>query len=200
MPVEIVMAKQMDGSFRPVTEHDQEMAASIRQGASMKFSAVRMSKRSLPYHQLYFGGLLNLASKYWIQQGGLITASEKETLLSFADWLDNKGANTGAIRNACKQFLIELKTTRANEIDLPDASTTSLHRWVKEEAGYFHWERTPTGMIKVLDSINFNSMSQEEFDQFYKAAFKVIWSFILSRVFDGEDDAENAVQQLMSMG
>lgn len=200
MPIEIVMAKQLDGSFRPATEHDQELAASIRQGSALKFSAVKMSARSIQYHKLYFGGLLNLAKQYWTPGGGLITASEKDTLLSFADWLDEKGAKTGAIRSACKQFLTGLKSERAETITLPDASTSALHRWVKEEAGYFHWERTPSGMTKVIESINFNSMSREEFGLFYKAAFGVIWNFILSRAFKNEQDAENAVQQLMGMG
>lgn len=200
MPIEIAMAKQMDGSFRPVTEHDQQLAESIKQGSALKFVAVKMSRRSIQYHRLYFGGLINLAKRYWSPTGGLITESEKDTLLSFADWLDGQGAKTGAIRSACRQFLINLRNDRAEKIALPDATSMAMHRWVKEQAGYWHWEQTPTGMVKVVESINFNAMTREEYDFFYKAAFSVIWNFILSRAFKTEQDAENAVQQLMRMG
>lgn len=200
MPTEIVMHKTSDGSFRPSTVADIELAGSIKQGAALKFTAVKMSARALKHHQKYFAGLLNLGMAYWQQSGGLITPTEKSTLLSFAEWLDGKGKNTGAIRNACREFLIELRGQRIDEINLPETSLNSFHVWIKIEAGWFDWVRTPAGMIQVPRSINFNSMSQEEFEQFYKAAFDVIWRFVLSRQFQSEQDAENAVAQLLSMG
>lgn len=197
---EIVLYKTQDGGLRAATAADQELLESFKLGQGVKVKAVGMKPRSLPHHRLYWGGLLELAFDYWEPQGGLISASEKGTLLKFADWLDRKGGNSGAVRRACKAFLTELKQSRTERIETPHKSKQGLHEWVKIEAGYFDYEITPTGIRKVARSINFNSMGQEEFTQFYKAAFSVVWRFILSRNFESEQQAQNAVDQLVAMG
>jgi len=43
-------------------------------------------------------------------------------------------------------------------------------------------------------------MDQDDFAAFYKAAFSVVWKFILSRTFASEAEAENAIHQLLALG
>jgi len=43
-------------------------------------------------------------------------------------------------------------------------------------------------------------MSQDEFGVFYKAAFSVVWRFILSRAFEDDNQAQNAIDQLLQFG
>jgi len=195
-----MLAKCQDGSFRPVSQQDADLAARWKPGQGIRVKAVAVKPRSIQHHRLYWGGLLALAMDYWEPTGGLISSSEKHTLKSFAKWLDGKGGNTGAVRRACKAFLRELALSRAQRIEAPEKDVQALHDWVKIEAGYFRYVVTPAGLRKEPLSINFNSMDQEEFDRFYKAAFSVIWKFILSRTFKNEAEAQQCVEQLVSMG
>lgn len=200
MSVEITLVRCQDGSLRPVTEYDHDLVRSCKVGQAVKVKATKLHARSLEHHRLYFGGLLKLAFDYWEPTGGLITPSEKGTLHKFADWLDRKGGNSGAVRRACAAFLSELRDSRAHRIEAPEKSLEALHRWVKVEAGYFVYEQSPAGIRKEPLSINFNTMDQDEFNEFYKAAFSVVWRMVLSRVFDKEEQAEQAVNQLLAMG
>lgn len=200
MSVEITLVRCQDGSLRPVTEYDQDLVRSWKIGQAAKVKATKLHARSLEHHRLYFGGLLKLAFDYWEPTGGLIAPSEKGTLLKFSDWLDRKGGNSGAVRRACAAFMSELAVSRAERIEAPEKSLEALHRWVKVEAGYFVYEQSPAGIRKEPLSINFNSMDQDEFNEFYKAAFSVVWKMILSRVFENENHAEEAINQLLAMG
>jgi len=200
MSAEITLVRCQDGSLRPITQHDLDLVRAWKVGQGVRIKATTLHARSLQHHKLYFGGLLALAFDYWEPTGGLITPSEKGTLNRFADWLDRKGGNSGAVRRACAAFLSELRDSRAQRIEAPEKSLEALHRWVKVEAGYFVYEQSPAGIRKEPLSINFNSMGQDEFNEFYKAAFSVVWKMILSRVFENENHAEEAINQLLAMG
>lgn len=200
MATEIVLVKAMDGSLRPATAYDQEQVNKVKAGHGIKVKMVSVKPRSLEHHKLYFGGLLALALDYWEPKGGLISPAEIYTLNRFADWLDTHGGNTGAIRRAASEYLADLKNRRADKIEVPEKSIEDLHEWVKREAGYFTYCQTPSGLSKKTISINFNAMDQDQFMVFYKAAFAVVWKFILSRTFQDEVEVENTLNQLMAMG
>lgn len=196
----ILLVKAHDGSFRPVTTVDMEALKRFKVGSPVNVTVTKAKDRSLKHHRLYWGGLIPLALEYWEPTGGLISYGERKTLKMFARWLDAKGGNTGAIRRACKAFLTELSASRAERIPAPEKSAAMLHRWVKEQAGYYTVAITPTGIIKELDSISFDRMDQDEFNEFYKAAFSVVWRFVLSRHFESESDAQIAIERLSSLG
>lgn len=200
MPKDIHLVKTQDGSFRPASTMDQEIANQYKVGQAIRFKGVKVSARSLQHHRLYFGGLLDLAMDYWEPEGGLISASEKHTLSQFSSWLDSKSGGSGSIQRACEAFMAELAGSRANRIKAPEKDIKQLHKWVKVEAGYFTYEITPHGVRKEPVSINFNVMDQDAFNDFYRAAFSVVWKFILSRTFDDEAAVELAINQLVSMG
>lgn len=200
MPNEAVFIKAHDGSLRPVTARDAELVTGWKVGQAIKIKVARANARSLQHHRLYFGGLLELAMQYWEPSGGLIAPGEEATLLNFARWLDIQGGDTGAIRRAGNAYLQELSARRSDRITAPEKSVEALHEWVKIEAGWFDYVVTPVGLKKKARSINFNVMDQDEFNRFYKAAFSVVWRFILSRTFEDEAQAEAAVNQLMAMG
>ncbi|MBA3116223.1 DUF1367 family protein, partial [Salmonella enterica] len=70
--------------------------------------------------------------------------------------------------------------------------------WVTVEAGYFDVVELPDGSIrKVAKSISFAKMDETEFQGLYKAAFDVLWRWILSRAFKNHEEAENVAMQLM---
>lgn len=200
MPIDITLVRCQDGSLRPATAHDQELMGKWRLGQAVRVQAVQVKPRSLQHHKLYWGGLLELAMDYWEPAGGLVSASEVSTLRRFAAWLDRQSTNSGAVRRACRAFLVELRGSRAQRIEAPEKSKQALHEWVKEQAGYYDLVQTPSGIRRQARSINFNAMDQDDFAAFYKAAFSVVWKFILSRTFASEAEAENAIQQLIALG
>lgn len=200
MPQEMTLVRAQDGSMRPASSTDQEVLASLPIGQGVRFTAVRIKPRSLQHHRLYWGGLIELAFTYWEPTGGVLSPSEISTLAKFADWLDAKGSSTGAIRRAAKEYLRALADRRSQSIQAPEKSKQALHEWIKVEAGYFDYVVTPVGVKKQARSISFNAMDQDEFNDFYRAAFSVVWRFILSRTFEDEQQAETAINQLLAMG
>lgn len=200
MPIEITLVKAQDGSLRPASAMDQDLMNKFKVGQAVKVSLTQQRARSLQHHKLYWGGLIELTMDYWQPDNGLVSSSEIGTLNRFSNWLDKKGGNSGAIRRACSVFLDELMQSRAQRIEAPHKSRTALHEWIKIEAGYFEYLMTPSGIKKNALSINFNSMDQDAFNEFYRAAFSVCWRFILSRTFENEEQANNAVNQLLSFG
>jgi len=195
-----MLVKGQDGALRPASAADQDHMGKFKTGKAVRVSVTQIKSRSLQHHRLYWGGLIELAMDYWEPTGGLVSSSETSTLKRFADWLDKQGGNSGAIRRACAAFLDELRHSRGLRIDAPHKSREALHEWIKIEAGYYRLEETPGGVRRVPLSINFNAMSQDEFGVFYKAAFSVVWRFILSRAFEDDNQAQNAIDQLLQFG
>lgn len=200
MAIEVMLVKGQDGSLRPASAADQEHMGKFKVGQAVRVSLTQIKARSLQHHRLYWGGLIEITMDYWEPTGGLVSASETGTLKRFADWLDRKGGNSGAVRRACCAFLDELRHSRGLRIEAPHKSREALHEWIKVEAGYFDYVMTPNGVTKKPRSINFNAMSQDEFNAYYKAAFSVVWRFILSRTFASDEEAQNAIDQLITMG
>lgn len=200
MAIEVMLVKGQDGSLRPASAADQEHMGKFKVGQAVRVTLTQIKARSLQHHRLYWGGLIEITMDYWEPTGGLVSASETGTLKRFADWLDAKGGNSGAVRRACGAFLDELRHSRGLRIEAPHKSREALHEWIKVEAGYFDYVMTPNGVTKKPRSINFNAMDQDEFNDFYKAAFNVCWRMILSRVFENEQQLENTINQLLAIG
>lgn len=182
------------------TSADRETISNWRVGRGYKVSAVRLSDRALGYHRRYWAGLIALTLDYWQPTGGLIGRSEKAVLSSVIRFAEGQGAETNGLKTFFNAYLVNLKEKRADRVDVPHKSKEALHEWIKEEAGLFDLVMTPKGPKRITRSINFNSMSDEEFREFYKNAFNVCWNFILSKTFDDPDEAEYAAQQLLTLG
>ncbi|WP_333609473.1 DUF1367 family protein [Arsukibacterium sp.] len=199
MAIEITMVKTPQG-LRPVTQHDVDELAKLKVGQGVKVTITQVKPRSLQHHKLFFGGLVELAYDAWEPKGGLLSPAEKQTLKLFFDWLNSKGVDTANLREAGRAFLSELMQRRGSKIETPQKSKQALLDWIKLESGHCDIQVTPTGIRKSPKSINFNSMDQDQFNQFYQAAFSVCWKFILSRQFESEEQLQNAIDQLSSMG
>jgi len=200
MAIEVMLVKGQDGSLRPASAADQEHMGKFKTGQAVRVTVTQIKARSLQHHRLFFGGLIALAMDYYEPPGGLITPAERQTLVRFAAWLDRQGGNTGSIRRAQEAYLADLEQRRAKRIDAPHKSQDALLEWLKLEVGHFDLLMTPRGVVRRTRSINFNAMSQDEFADFYRRCFSVIWRFILSQVFSTEDEAQQAVDLLLQYG
>lgn len=200
MADELVLVKHSSGAMVPAATIDSEVLSNWKTGQAYRVKAVRLSNRALNFHRLYFSGLLGITLEYWNPGNGLISAQEKRTLNGVIKFIESNGSPSDSLRHVFNAYLANLKERRAHSIDVPSKSKEALHEWVKDEAGLVEVIMTPRGPKRKTKSINFNSMSQEEFNQFYKDAFRVCWNFILSRTFEDEAQAENAINQLLALG
>jgi hypothetical protein len=196
---EIVLIKAQDGSLRPATEADAELLAGWKVGQGVKVEAKQVSVRSLQHHKLFFGGLLKLTMDYWEGNGNLVTDQEIKTLKRFAVWLDEKSGSSGALNEACRTFLNETNRSRKKKVEAPGKSMEGLLVWLKLKIDHAHLVSTPDGPRKMPSSINFRSMGQDGFNEFYKRAFSFCWQYVLSQTFESEEEAENAINQMASM-
>ena len=200
MAIKAFFVKNDSGGLSPATSSDSEIMEKYKYGQILTVEVKKSQARSLKQHNMYFAGLLGLAMHYWQPSGGLVSSAESKTIDNFCIWMTSKTGSGDTISEVKNQYVDFLTSSRASKISSPEPTKDSLHRWVKLECGYFVYEKTPSGIIKRPLSVSFSSMSQEDFGLFYKAAFGVVWRFILSRSFESEKEAQIAVDKLMLMG
>ena len=200
MPIEVTLVKGQDGALRPASDADQDHMGKFKTGQAVRVSVTQIKSRSLQHHKLFFGGLITLAMDYYEPPGGLVTSAERQTLANFASWLDIQGGNTGAIRRAQGEFMADLEHRRALKMEAPEKSVEAFLEWLKLETGHYDLISTPRGVVKRTRSINFNSLDEDGFRDFYRRCFSVIWRFVLYRAFPDEHEAQNAIDQLLQFG
>lgn len=199
MAQELMVIKSKTGALEAATGIDIEALANWKAGKAYRIKAVKMSDRGLRFHRFYFAGLIELTSIYWEPSTGLIGANERRLLTDLVDFVRRMGADPTAIATVINEFVKEIKQERRGTVEIQHKSKSDLHEWIKMEIGFTYEISTPTGSIKKTKSINFNSMSEESFRAFYKKAFNLCWVHILSRNFENESQAENALNQLMAL-
>lgn len=202
--MEIVMMKAANGTFAPMTTYDKSQADDLPVGQAIKVKIKKMKPRSYQFHKLYFGGLLELAADYFEPSNGLVQRGETLSIKGFIRFVERMmGGIQQGLRNLYGMYIRELRNSRAQRIAQPEMKPHEiinlLHDWVKKEAGLYDLVFTPTGMEKKVLSISFDSMSDIEFEQYFKAAYDVIWRFILSKKFPSQEDYDNALNKLMAM-
>jgi hypothetical protein len=200
MPIEMLVRKK-GGMLFPVMDDDKEKLRGVPKDQVFKIALVRQSQRSLKHHQLYWSGLIGLVSQYWAPETGTISPTERAVVFKFAGYLSGftNDGDPEWLTQAGNQFLQALARSRADKMDTPEPNRQAIHDWIKEELNLYELYLTPSGWKKKLKSINFNAMTQDEFNEFYKNAFSLAWRFILSRHFESEDAAQNAVNEMLAL-
>lgn len=193
------LIKQGGGLF-PVTEADKEQIDKYKQGEIVNGRFTGKSSRSYQFHKLYFGGLLRLALDYWQPRGGILTKDEKDFAKGLISYVESKGYDSEAVKLLLRAYMEKVIAERQCEIETQHKSIEGLHHYVKIEAGYYDAIITPEGVIREAKSISFDSMTHEDFKEFYKRAFNVVWSMVLVKSFRNEQEAHNAISELLAMG
>lgn len=119
---------------------------------------------------------------YWEPDSAMTTEAERKLIAKFCKVLDDNGGG-GEVAKWGDDFLANLAQSRAKKHETPLKTKKALHRWVKEKVGLVDVIATPDGIKTEVRSINFNRMSQEQFNAFYKDAFNVCWQYVLNRFF-----------------
>jgi hypothetical protein len=197
-----ILCKQVaPGIFNVIDQDSKDIAATYKIGKPLCFNPINQSERSVEHHQLYWAGLIELALSYWEPSAGCVSPNEEAVLSGFTKFLSKAGSiDLDALETVKTAYIDRIKSSRAHKHDAPEKTKAQIHRWVKEQTGYYDLQLTPTGWVKKVQSINFNAMNQEEFNVFYKAAFSCIWKFVLSHKFSTEKEAEDVINELSRMG
>lgn len=201
--IEITVQKRGD-YLVPVTDADHEAIAHKRSGQGFKVQLVEVSDRSVKYHRLYFGGLVRLLSEYWEPESGLISNYDKKVMRGLVNYVADMKQPTDGLETLISHYLKDRAGKAKNYLAANEKAKntlTSIHEWLKEEAGYYDAVLTPTGIKKKVKSINFNAMkSNEEFDEFYRKAFGVAWRYIFSKNnFKNQEEAEKLAVEMSMM-
>ncbi|MFI7783494.1 hypothetical protein EN46_06830 [Citrobacter amalonaticus] len=193
--MQLQLIKHVSGILLPATPQTTEILSSkVRSGAVLE--AEFRQVRNAAFHRKFFA-LLNLGFEYWTPTGGAITSGERKIVTGYAKYLASDGGSQQALMNAAETYLARVADKRTGSISVCK-SFDAYRAWVTVEAGFFDVVELPDGSIrKVARSISFAKMDDTEFQELYKAAFDVLWRWILSRAFRSHDEAENVAMQLM---
>lgn len=128
----------------------------------------------------------------------MISPAEQSMLARFVRYLFQHGSSN-VLNEAQDEFLRQLAQSRVERHGLQaEKSFEVMRKWPIVEAGYFTLVVLPNcGVRKEARSINFAKMEQSEFADLYHAVFSVCWRYVLSTKFSSEEEAEDAVTQLM---
>ncbi len=193
--MQLQLIKHVSGILLPATPQTTEILSSkVRSGAVLE--AEFRQVRNAAFHRKFFA-LLNLGFEYWTPAGGAITSAERKLVTGYAKYLASYGGSQQALMEAAEAYLARMADKRTGSISICK-SFDAYRAWVTVEAGYYDVVELPDGSIrKVARSISFAKMDDTEFQGLYKAAFDVLWRWILSRAFRSYDEAENVAMQLM---
>ena len=199
MPIELTVQKIGD-NLVPVADVDRHALENVKNGQGFRVEIKQQSARSIAHHRLYWGGLIQLLSDYW--EPNAHSRYDRKLMADMIQWIASNNLPTDGLSNVTDAYLEyrALKASEAAKMHEAAHSSDNIHQWLKEEAG--HWEavQTPTGIKRSIKSINFNAMSQEEFNEFYKKAFSVAWRYVFSTKFESQEQAENVAMQMSQMG
>ena len=178
----------------PHTDQDKEVYNRWKMGAviSGNFKQVRNPQ----FHRKFFS-LLNLTFDYYEPSSGVLTADEKRIAKKIFLLLDEHNTHKGVFIDFGREFMKAESDERRKNIENIEKAFEPFRKWLIIEAGFYHEAAVPGGVIKVADSISFASMDDIEFGHLYKAVFDVCWRFVLSRIFNSEQEAESAAMSLL---
>ena len=193
------MATRIGYSLQPDTDADREKIQQLKQGGSFRIECYQQSQRSLQHHRLFFA-MLQLTLDYWEPPTNHITSAELKALRRFTDWLERETGSKGAVHQLAKVYLEDINAKRKQRYELPEKKIDDLLKWVKLKIGHVKRIVTPDGIMLEPKSISFQSMNQEQFNDFYKKAFNACWSLVMCNHFENEQDCQRAIDQLSNMG
>lgn len=193
--MDLTLLKMSGGVLVPSTPSDAEIIRSLPIGSLIQGKGI--GRRNPAFHRRFFA-LLNLTFDYWEPAGGMISPAEQSMLARFVRYLSLHGSSN-VLHEAQDEFLRQLAQSRV-ERHGPQAekSFEVMRKWLIVEAGYFTLVVLPNGGVrKEARSISFAKMEQSEFADLYHAVFSVCWRYVLNTKFSSEEEAEDAVTQLM---
>ena len=177
----------------PATEADREVLAKWKLGQTVHGSYTKM--RNAGFHRRFFK-LLDLAFEYFEPVGGLVTRQELRGIHGLARFFEKASGKPGQLSEAVAAYVAELEADRVLKFPAVDKSREAFRDWVTIEAGHFALVQTPDGIRRERKSISWSAMDEIEFKALYRDVFAACWRLVLSSVFESEEQAMAAAEQI----
>lgn len=192
---ELFFNKTLNGLV-PADEHSAEVFKKWKAGGVIRgeFKQVRNGK----YHRRFFA-LLNLTFDYWEPSAGVLTEQEKRIITKFVNLLEHHSGNSGTIKDLGRQFLKQVAERRKESIPAVTKSFEAFRKQIIIDSGFYSLAHTTSGIKKEADSISFANMDEDQFRELYRAVFSTAWNQVLSKTFPSEQEAQNAIDNLLSL-
>lgn len=170
-----------------------EVISRLKTGAWLNCD-IRQARNYL-FHKRFFA-LLNLGFEYYTPTAGAISENEKTLLRGYVDYLIIMTGHHNILNETLGDYLDRTGQQRADGVALVK-SFEAFRKWAVMTAGFYDEFILPDGTKRrEARSISFASMTEQEFQEVYKAVLNVLWNHILFRTFDTQQAAENAAAQL----
>ncbi len=190
---QVSLVKMQSGALAPLCSDDQTIIEKMRIGSVIECKFKTM--RNPLFHRKFFA-LLSMGFDYWQPTGGTIAPSERKLIENFVKKLAEYGGNAPIFLELASQYLDHVSAKRA-DIET-EKSFEAYRKWVISEAGFYSIIVLPNGTTrKEAQSIRFAKMDDAEFAELYKAAFNVLWTYVLSQHFDSQEQANAVVDRLL---
>ena len=189
------------GEIQYATEMDKELFFGLPIGTPLEIKA--KPRRNIMHHRKFFA-LMKLGQEYWKPDVSLISKPERwiahRVAKEFAKNSENKdfyelyGKNiaNNVLQGVTKERETKLNSDMLHNIDL-------YRRKIMIDANFCDYILLADGgLLREPWSIAFNKMSQDKFNQIYRGCFNQIWQQTLIQVFDSPEDAEKAINEMMS--
>lgn len=190
-----------NGQIQYATEMDEDLFLGLAIGTPVEIRA--KPKRNLMHHRKYFA-LMKLGLEYWKPDVSLVSKPERwiahRVAKEFAKLSQNKDFYEKYGKDIADKVLQDVTDERKINLDGVSYHNLDLYRRkIMIDADFFDYILLPDGgALREPYSIAFDRMSQDKFNEIYRGCFNQIWQQTLIQVFDKPEDAERAVNEMMS--
>lgn len=176
----------------PVNPDDLDSLRKIPYGKMVK-AEVKQTRNAAFLRKAF--SLMRMSFDHW-KPDTIVSNIERDTVVRLGKFMTANGMAKDTASSFCKQFMDKLNSER--ESYEAEMSFDAFRDWLTVQAGFYRVVHTPGGLRKEPRSISFSKMTEETFAEYYRAVFNVCWRVILSKEFSTEEDAQIAVDQLLS--
>jgi len=138
--------------------------------------------------------LVRLSFDYW-EPKNFVSTIERKTVGNLGKFMVSNGVDRDAARALCKTYLQHVNANRQNMA--AERSFESFREFITIEAGYCDTVLTPAGPKRMARSWAYKNMTEQKFQEMYKAIFAACWDLVLKQTFDSESHVEQVVMELI---
>ncbi len=189
----------LNADIQYATEMDREMFLGLRTGTPVEIKA--KPDRNVRHHRKYFA-MMKIGLEYWKPDDDIITGPERwiaqNVAKEFANMSQNKDFYEDFGKDIANKVIHDVTEMRKKKLNLDALHSIDLYRKkIMIDAGFFDYILLADGRaLREPHSIAFDDMSQDKFNEIYRGCFNQIWQQTLVQVFESEQDAQRAIDEM----
>jgi len=193
--------KYATGAVVAETDYDRNLLKGLPVGSAVKIMPLS-NNRNYQHHKKFFA-LLDAGFEYWQPEFSVLTQAEEWIAQAVAYEIAVAANDENLYQNVTKpiadRVLAKVRSNRESKLDYEGMKTLEAYLdHVMKKAGFYEVRPNQDGgTMKERWSISFANMSQEKFNDVYKAVFGIIWNETLCHIYESEWELDNKISQLI---